>query len=168
MKALHGAGDRDVEEAPFLSLRISSAHAHGLQYVWVLHLGREAEKVIAGVGDDDDVGLQSLRPMRRQDANSLHVPIRVPHRNSIPSAGLVDILQQVIGSAQDEDTVCRNLAKLLADERRRAIHDRRVVIGHFMYIRLALLATGDDDLFWHLLLIACNERGARLYDNRGR
>src|SRR5439155_26951607 len=26
MKALHGAGDRDVEEAPLLSLRIPSAH----------------------------------------------------------------------------------------------------------------------------------------------
>ena len=79
MKALHGAGDRDVEEAPFLSLRIPSAHAHGLQYVWVLHLGRETEKVVAGVSDDDDVGLQSLRLVSRQDAYSQHASIRIPH-----------------------------------------------------------------------------------------
>src|SRR5206468_3857491 len=99
MKALHGAGDRDVEEAPFLSLLIPSAHAHGLQYVWVLHLGRETEKVVTGIGDDDDVGLQPLGLMGGQDAYSLHVPVRVPHRDPTPSAGLDDILQQVIGSA---------------------------------------------------------------------
>src|SRR5439155_11782030 len=35
MEALHGPCDRDIEQAPFLSLRIPSAHAHGLQYVRV-------------------------------------------------------------------------------------------------------------------------------------
>jgi len=92
MEALHGPCDRDIEQAPFLSLRIPSAHTHGLQYVRVLHLGRETEEVIAGVGYDDDVGLQPLRLVRRQDTNSLHVPIRVSHGDSIPSAGLDDVL----------------------------------------------------------------------------
>jgi len=99
VEALHGPRDRDIEQPPFLSLRIPSAHAHGLQYVRVLDLRRETEQVIAGVGDDDDVGLQSLRLMRRQDANSLHVPIRVGHGDSIPSAGFDDVLEQVIRSA---------------------------------------------------------------------
>src|SRR2546427_6633932 len=63
MEALHCPGDRDIEQPPFLSRRIPSTHAHRLQYVRVLDLGRETEKVIAGVGDDDDVGLQSLRLM---------------------------------------------------------------------------------------------------------
>src|SRR2546426_2260359 len=99
MKALHRPCDRDIEQAPFLSLRIAGAHAHGLQYVRVLDLGRETEKVIAGVGDDDDVGLQSLRLMGGQDAYSLHVPIRVPYRDSIASACLDDVLEEVIGSA---------------------------------------------------------------------
>src|SRR2546428_14183631 len=99
MEALHGSRDRDIEQPPFLSRRISSAHAHGLQDVRVLDLGRETEKVIARVADDDDVGLQSLRLMGGQDAYSLNVPIRVPHRDSIPSAGLDDVLHQMIGSA---------------------------------------------------------------------
>src|SRR5438132_9699466 len=99
MEALHGAGDRDVEEAPFISRRVTGANAYGLQYVRVLDLGRETEKVITGIGDDDDVGLQSLRFVGRQDAYSLHVPIRVPHRDPIPSAGLDDVLQQMIGAA---------------------------------------------------------------------
>src|SRR5437016_10218710 len=99
MKALHRTRDRDIEQATFLSLRIAGAHAHGLQYVRVLDLGRETEKVIARVGDDDDIGLQPLRLMGGQDAYSLHVPIRVPHGDSIPSASLDHVLWKVIGSA---------------------------------------------------------------------
>src|SRR5207244_11126150 len=119
MEALHGAGDRDVEEAPFLSRRVTGAHAHGLQYVRVLDLGRETEKEITGIGDDDDVGLQPLGLMGGQYAYSLHVPIRVPNRDPTPAAGLDDIHQQVIGSAYDGDTICRDLSKLLTDERDR-------------------------------------------------
>ena len=95
----HGPRNGDIEQPPFLSRRIPSAHAHGLQYVRVLDFGREAEKVIAGVSDDHDVGLQSLRLVRRQDANSRHVPIRIRHWDSTSSASLDDVLQQVIGSA---------------------------------------------------------------------
>src|SRR5438309_5855853 len=99
MVALHGSRDRDIEQPPFLSRRIPSAHAHGPQYVRVLDLGRETEKMVAGVSDDDDIGLQALRLVSRQDAYSPHAPVRVPHRDSIPYAGLDDVLQQVIGSA---------------------------------------------------------------------
>src|SRR5438128_12146749 len=108
MEALHGAGDRDVEEAPFLSRRVTGAHAHGLQYVRVLDLGRETEKVITGIGDDDDVGLQSLRFVGRQDAYSLHVPIRVPHRDPIPWAALEDAVHPMLGRAWAGRPVCRD------------------------------------------------------------
>src|SRR5207245_7696440 len=96
---------------------------HGLQHVRILDLGWETEEVIACVGDDHNVGLQSFRFVGRKNAYSLHIPIRVPHRDSTPSTGFDDVLQQVIGSAEDEDTVCRYFAKLLTHKRGGAIHD---------------------------------------------